>query len=548
LEFKDKEEERLFFRTLGTESFYHFVKTFGTPVNQGADISPVVHRQLCEFSQDPKLLRKGIAMGRNLRKTTVFNRWKAIWCYLKNHEERILIGAETKDIADKTLIWIKEMCQRNAMLVWCFPELSIMDRAYQYRHRFSNTEVEFPREGIYAEPTFQSIGVGGAAQARHFSRIFLTDICGQKAMESDAVMEKTVNWIDNIQELLVEPSLTSPNASEIQLDFTHWKVGDAYEYLQDKYSEYQWRIVPALKMSDDNAAIASRGHRNIVYLNHKDQDIGETNYPDIVDPKSGGQLFPTSYYKDMIANPEKERIFWVQHQNAPHFAEAGANSFRHEWLRFFRWDNRIENDRIVPYIICANDKEEFRKSDIPLYGIIDPGGFSEQGFKGSRCAAIICGQPRKTNKKFCVWTWCRRVLRPSDLMKVLFEAEENYHPRAWRIETIAAQDYIFKDIREEFEKAKKHMVIVPLEKEVSEAAKDRRIEGLINPIGNGEYYFHESMKDILSEIISYPGITKDLIDCLAWYNKMYGKGIIKSPAESINAKRYSDWMRARGIA
>jgi hypothetical protein len=548
-----RKEKRLFYRHLGLSSFYHFVKIFGTPVRQGGDISPIVHRQLCDFSQDPTKKRKGIAMGRNLRKTTTFLRWKAIWCYLRDNEERILIGSEIKETASANLIWIKDMIAANQLLRWCFPELCVMDQAYKYRHRFSNTFVQFPRQGSWSEPTFTAIGVGGAGQGKHYSRLLLTDILGERGMLSPTVMEKTMLWIDNIQELLDEPDLSAPNTGEIQLDFTHWKVGDAYEYMQDKYPAYEWRIVPALKCDDETLERGRRGHKNIVYVQNPHQDIGETNYPDIVDEELGLQRFSTAHYRALLGNPESERVFWTQHMNMPHMAESGNNTFKHEWIRYFRWEERVISGEMQKCIVCAGDKagsvEVYPLRGIRLIGVIDPGGFAEKSLKAGRCAFIIAGQPVGTPKKFIVKTWSKRVITPSALMDAVFGANDEFRNVTWRIETIAAQNYIYKDIREERERRKKQITIVPLDKDqaaLTSNAKDLRVQGLIAPVSNGEYYLHEgTAQDLVGEIVSYPGITRDLIDCMSIYNLIYGTGLKKGATDDLNKKRYQDWVRAR---
>ncbi len=546
------EEHRLFLRALCKSSLYYMCFVCGGHLRQGGSISPITHRQLCDFSQNSKIPRKGIAMGRNLRKTTCFLRWKAIWLYLNDSEVRILLASETLPAIQLSMGWIKHQLLGNSMLRWLFwEELSGINKAWtnNKEHKWSNTEIELPRQGIYGEPTYYAMGVGAAAQGKHFTHLLISDIVGEKGLLSQTVMQTTILWTDNLSELLVNPVLDSADPSEIQFDFTHWKVGDAYEYIQDKYPDYEWRIVPALKCKDELIEHACRGHKNIVYIQHPDAGIGETNYPDVINEKDGSQFFPTSGYEKLRDSPESERIFWNQHMNMPHMAEKGQNSFKFEWLEFFRIEKRDDPRTGMPekWFVCKDDSKEFAASQVPLYGIIDPGGFATTGLKkSSRCAALIGGQAIGSNKKFVPWSWSGRPESPSKMMDVIFAANKEWKPRCWYVETIAAQDYIYKDIREEAEHRGERLSISRTPKDessMSESAKEKRITGLINPMFNGEIYLLDTHKNLISEITSFPGITNDEVDCLSWLNKLKWSGLIQNRFSDLNKKRYAEYLK-----
>ncbi|MCK7503229.1 MAG: hypothetical protein MZV70_03410 [Desulfobacterales bacterium] len=351
-------------------------------MRQGADISPIVHRALCDFAQDESLKRKGISLGRNLRKTTTFTRWGAIWEYLRNNEERILICAQSLDIARGSIGWIKKQITQNALLRWCFPELQVINDSYanSHKHAFSDTEVELPRQGIYAEPTFRALGAGSALQGRHFSRIHLTDIINEKTLASPILMEKAQLWVDNLQELLVEPDWRSPTGSSILVDASLWATGDTYDYMMSAHPEYQWVIAPALKMSDEDIERAKAGRQNVIFIQNPDVGVLESNFGDVVDDKTGRPIFSTEMYLAMMADPQVERIFWSQHQNVPSFGASQTNPFKHDRLR---WYDLKGNEKA--WTIVAHDPQgdvEIPFTRMNWIGIIDPGGFSEHSVKG----------------------------------------------------------------------------------------------------------------------------------------------------------------------
>jgi len=532
-----------FYRELCDKSFWYFVKLIGGSVHQGEDASEYIHRPVCEFWES-KARRKAAAYPRDQRKSTIYTKWGTAYAYLRDPESRQLIAAENEKIASRFLDWIERQFLGNAMLRRLYPDklsyavlttgemvhpsypdkdaiadVRLVDKSWTKQNKWSGTECALPRVGIYSEPSITAIGVRGAAQSGHYTTIRIDDLVGKEAMESQAVLEKVFEWQDNVQELLVEPDPTHPDASEIAIVGTHWGVGDYFDYVQEKYREFDWRIVPALKDTE----LIDQPH--IQYIQNPTVEDGESNYP---------EKFKTQYYIDMMNNPEKELIFWAQHMNNPRKG-SGLNKFDIKWLKFYRVEMRDEG----MYIICKDDGEVFAVKDIPKYGMIDPGGFSETKLtkKGSRNAMLIAGQPRESVKKFVIFTHADRFKEPDKFMDVLFLAHNEYKPRLWRIDTAAQQAYIYKDIIQERKKRGQHMRISPMTASSVKDSKDDDIQAMINPIFNGEFYVHENMKELIAELGSYPhGMTKDLIDMLGKWYKHYGSRRPTKETDDLNKR------------
>jgi hypothetical protein len=322
------ERDVVYLRAICDASLYHFIKIIGGYANQGGDISSIIHRQLCDFSQNPAIKRKVIATPRNWRKSTCFSKWRAIWKYLKNNETRMLIASENMDIGTRFLDFMERQILNNALLKMVYPELREIDSTWTKKHRWSGSQAELPRKGIYSEATFTVIGVRGAAQSGHYTDIEIDDLVGDDAMTSLAVMEAIYRWFDNVPELLLSADPSVPDASEVSIVGTFWSTADFLSYVRDKYPEYQFLIVPALK---DETAIDTE---NVKYIQHPQQGHWETNFPEHPD-------FSTQYYIDMQANPEKELIFWSQHQNNPHMATA-LEKFDSNWFRYCHTEIREE--------------------------------------------------------------------------------------------------------------------------------------------------------------------------------------------------------------
>lgn len=515
-----------FVRKLCDQSFYHFVRLIGGSVGQGGCITEEIHRPLCDFWQDDSIKRKAICMPRNWLKSTVFTQWGSIWRYLRDPNARILIVSQNQDLASRFLHFIKKQLMVNPMLRKVYRDcLEEINKTWtgNKENRWSSKYVDLPRPGFFKEPSITSIGVGGAAQSGHYPFVFMDDPVGQKHIDSGVELEKVLRYHDNLDELLENPNFMEPDASLITLVFTFWGPGDYGTYVLKNYPEYHWRITPGLKDVD---LVSEK--KSVVYIQNKDADHFTSNWETA--PKGKGK---TEYYQTMLANPEKANIFWSQIMNNPKRG-TGLNKFEYEWIRFYRWEERDE-DR---FLICQDDQQrdtdvEYSLSDLPLFGMIDPGGFAEEKLmkKGSRNAILIGGQPDNSVKKFVVYTWSGRLKAPEAFLDEVFKAHEMFHPLTWRIETIGAQQYIYQDILEACDKRGIPLSISPMPIVPMKGNKGDDIQALMNPFFNGEIFLHRSMIELIGEVTEYPhGFTNDLIDMLGKLRKLY---FSRTPIEDL---------------
>ena len=79
--------------------------------------------------------------------------------------------------------------------------------------------------------------------------------------------------------------------------------------------------------------------------------------------------------------------------------------------------------------------------------------------------------------------------------------------------------------------------------------KDEDIQACINPMANGEIYIHESMRDLITEVKSYPhGMTVDLLDMLGKLNKHYWTRKKKVDYREPQRDRKFELIRSRNSA
>ena len=476
------------------KSLFYFIKDCGGYVlKSGGDISPQIHKPICDRWQDKSVLRQACFMPRKWRKTTAYTIWSSIWEYLQDNEIRILIPSEKELTAMRWVRQIGRQIRRNDRLRWIYPELQLVNDRWVKSNPFSGQEIMLPRIGDYPESTISCVGVRGASQGGHYNLINADDLVGEKGFESPIVMEDAFRWFDNAEELLDDPE------DRIRILGTHWGPGDLGVYIQEDYPEYLWYIVPCRK---DSGLLDTE---NITYI-QADTEDGETNWP---------EAFSTKHYVDMESNPEKQTIYYAQHMNNPRAASV-LTKFDGAWLRYYKFEDRKNSQGdFEKWVVCEEDGKAWQVGEMTLYGMIDPGGFAEMKLlkKGSRNAIVVGGQPKDANRKFIIYTWCGRLKEPDDFLKEVFFANELWNVRLWMVEVFGAQKYIYRDILQYRKQHNKNLSIQEMPKDVSKDVKDSDILGLMAPMQNGEIYVHRSMRELIGEIRTFPScLTRDLID------------------------------------
>lgn len=495
--------------------FFYIKEVGGFMPKSGGDISPIIHKPILDRWQDPSITRQFCYMPRSWKKSTCLTQWANLWEYHQNNEIRILIPTEREEKAMEWVSWLEGQTLGNARLRWLYPELGYVDESYTRTHRWSGKKMDLPRDGVYPEATISIIGIRGGAQGGHYDIINPDDLVGEKGMESALVLEDAERWFDNCEGLLIEKNPKAPGASRVRGVGTHWAMGDMGHYIQQNYKEYKWMIVPCLK--DD----AIEDTDNVMWIQNPNVAQGESNWP---------EMFATNVYTEMMANPQQEMTFWTQYMNNP--KPSPVNPFDVKWLRYYR----IEERDGAKVLVCKDDKEEFRIGSFPLYGFIDPGGFSQKKVtkNPSRFGILVGGQPAGSHKKFVTYAKAFRFQDPDKAKDEVFLANNFFKPvvpQVWRQEVYAQQLYILMDIKKEAEKRKIPMRIAALPADERKDSKALSIDATRDPMFNGEIYIHESMKDLIAEIANYgsPATTQDLFDLLGQINKAYWKRNAPAP-------------------
>ena len=516
------EKERLFIRGLCKQSFWHFINfcvvPFRIPPSKRMPLKEEIHKVYCDFLQNDTYKRKGNLMPRGFGKTTYGTESKPIWDYVRNQEERILIGAEVYERAKQFVSTIKRDIEENPYLHYFFPETKLPD-GWGRNHRWSSEALDMPRKGSYREPSFYPIGVGGASQGMHFTRAYLDDIIGMSSLESIVERMKTERWFNNVEELLEQQDYTHPNASFITMIGTHWAVGDLYQSIQNEKPIYEWLKIKAMDRH------------------------GNPTWPEKLSAKK---------IADMVADPKQVMVFYTQYQNDP--METELTDFKNDWLKYYSMVINKDGLPCVQYTVKVTRDGEFTDelrtipvAELEIRATIDP-AVSESGTKKTARTAIVIVGVDKHNKKHVLEAWARKTNKNDDLYDKVFEFHQKYRPRQWGIETYAQQNFILRAIRDKAEERRVFLPIVELAKDVGMNSKDIRIRSLQDDFVSGDIFIHKTMTDFVSEYLSFPmGVTKDLMDALAYHKQWWTKAKVEEIVDD-QEWRFQQYLNSRAAA
>src|SRR5262245_16012661 len=268
---------------------------------------PTVHGEMAKYVSRP-VQHKLIVQPRGHLKTSICTIGYAMWRACLNSEIRILLSANTATNAQKFLRFIKTSFESNDQLRWLFPEVIPDPKDVKW----TDTEIELRRKGIYPESTIEAIGLGGTVTSRHYDLILEDDLLAPEdgVIVTAEHVEKAVSWHKYATSLFVSPAI-----GENVIVGTRWLYDDYIAYL---FNNEKW-FLPCLYKSVLEASGAPR-------------------WP---------QRFPQEAI-DRILEQQGPRIFSCQYMNDP--VHEDARSFDPAWFRYYTSFPPV-NDRGEPFTI-----------------------------------------------------------------------------------------------------------------------------------------------------------------------------------------------------
>lgn len=440
-------------------------------------LSPILHGNLCTWCQENDteqfreiLLPRGhfkstvLTIGDSIRIALPDDTGESPWPRNLGTNARICIGHEVVDSAARFLFSISGHFLHNPRLIGFFPEC-VPDKR---RHRINKYELELPRSEIWNEPTFDTIGVGGAAQGKHYNFLKLDDLFGDKARDSSAERRRTIDWFDGIQSLF-----STFAVDHFDLIGTRYAIDDLYSHVHDTYEGEIKKYIRSCEERTPEGELVT--------------------------------IFPEEFTPKKLAILKKNRKKYTsEYQNDP---KVGSGEFQENWMRFYRWTR--EN---VLSPSGTNESINVR-TDTDNCIFIDPATTGLGSF-------VVTSEDFK--ERIYVVEAKKRVWNPSELVEELFIAVQRWQPRVVVIEavlfSIVYQHWIeremrFRGINFRIEPGK-----------TRNRQKEDRVRGLVNYFTAAQIYYGEGQEELITEHTGF-GTTENyhILDALAYGPEFWRK-------------------------
>src|SRR5271157_4446650 len=470
---------------------------------------------------------------------------------------RTLIGSETIGNARKIGTKIGGHYESNALFRLLFPE--ILPKGTEKWNQDSMTHRR-PHGVYHGEGTYDFIGVKGALQSRHYDRQVIDDPVGEKAINSDLVMDTTIDWVRKLPGAF-DSDPARPGSLADQLF-----IGNCWSHRDLNY--WLRKNVPYLEVESHSVdGGCCELHPTGTYIfpqewnEQKASEIRqiEGNYnvqcqyrnrP--VDPES--VLFKSSwirYYTQTEWKPEERALPTIAN-----WQQLTADNRKAYDARRASEDDMAESQGATPNrlkmalhheTMAGETLEDIRAGDLDRVAILDPNHAGDR----SRCrnAIVVLGmynrhdQPRRI---YLLDVWAKASSHEEWIAAAISdETGKRGLALKWRvhylyIESQAAGQqgwyFVFKErLQAILNKNRNEIVptVRPLKTSREANAKATRIRGMESIYENGFFWSRRRGQELfMEEYEKYPnGETIDILDLIGYSPQTWGAG---SRAEALD--------------
>lgn len=377
---------------------------------------------------------------------------------------RVCIGHEVVDTSARFLFSITGHFLHNPKLMGFFPEC-VPDKR---RHRINKFELELPRTEIWNEPTFDTIGVGGASQGKHYNFLKLDDLFGDKARDSAAERRRAIDWFDNIQSLF-----STFEKDHLDLIGTRWSIDDLYAHAHEIYGTQLKKYIRSCEERNEKGELVT--------------------------------IFPEEFTPKKLEILKRNRkIYSAQYANDP---RVGTGEFQENWKRFYHW--KREN---VLTIHGDNSSINVR-TDTDNCMFVDP---ATTGL-GS---LVVTAEDFK--ERIFVVEAQKRIWNPAELVEEIFRGVQRWQPRVVVIEAVLFSIVFQHWIEREMKFRGISFKIEP--GKTRNKQKEDRVRGLVPFYTAGQIFYGEGQIELVEEHDAF-GTTDNyhILDALAYGPEFWRK-------------------------
>lgn len=473
-----------------------------------------LHWEMCRFLSmwgQPGWRRLMMMVPRGTYKTSIGSKALPLWIATKDPTETIGLFNAAQDQAKSWIGNIRAIIEVSKLYHLLWPERLPPGIHFKDRDRGVTRSRDWPwgasgldlvgHEPAVSERTFEPYGIGGSSTGRHYSRRIMDDLIGETAVDSPAMIEDAINFVDNAR------ALERPAHAGCELiNCTPWAYRDCYSHVLTKWPK--------------DYKVYRRSLLENPLTGEPDVINGESIFPEVTTTEAAKEMYEVNPY-----------VFSSQQQCIP---QAGREvSFNREWVHpvviEVNQDGsrslRIPPNHYDPHRVHGAVHGERAPDLVPLHWcnkaiLIDPAP-SKKGEKSS--------EPRARNGLVaCAYDpWGRRfTLQSVPLREDPVTVMEAVVLMAvfWKITKVGIEEVNFSAVYQPLWTALlKHrypsleLSFVPLLTKGED--KETRINSMKGPHREGLWYYNlDRCGYILQELLEYPNSeTRDLIDAQAYW-------------------------------
>jgi predicted phage terminase large subunit-like protein len=443
-------------RDLARRDFYFFAKGV-----LGFDwMTSTVHLPLCrELEKKPTELL--VILPRGWLKTTVCSLAYPVWLAVQNPNVRCLLTQNTYRNACAKLKTLDGVFFKNPMFKLLFPDLVPTASCTWSEHSKC-----VPRNGAYAEATFEAAGTRTQMTSTHWDLIVeddtvapdLEDLTEMNVVPTKEDISQAIGWHS-----LVPPLLNDILKSQNFVVCTRWFEKDLASWIMA--NQRTFRVI--------QRAVRER---------------------DGVPDESGPAMYPERFGEEALAkilSRSGPYLFSCLYMNKPMASVDMA--FKKDWFEFYE---------TVP-------------GDLVTWTTVDLAGDPEisKGTDGDYNVVVTCGRSLRQGIVYVLDYWRRRA-NPGEVVVEIFNQVKKFHPLKVWVESVAYQGTLQYWIRERQKVENVWFLVegVPHRK----GSKTQKISALQPFFMQHRIRIRRWMIELMSELEAFPiGAHDDIIDCLS---------------------------------
>lgn len=352
--------------------------------------------------------------------------------------------------------------------------------------------------GPQGEGTYDYLGVGGALQSRHYDDLLEDDVIGKEALESPAVMAKTIDY----HRLLIGAFQSYEQAAWTVVN-NRWSPTDLSGWIRENQKEF---------IIESHGALGGCCDRHPAGVPIFPEEFTVAILEEI--RRVQGPYFFSHQYLNLAVNPEecifkKEWLRYYKPTPSPMIHQQGKH-----WLRHEAYEGKVHKDLDPNTLIRSM--------------VVDPNHAGEEG----RCnhAIVVTGLNPETDMVYLLDVWAK-AKSVDELLHNIYRMAELWNLQEFWLETIGAQKHLKSHIEYRNRVEKRSLRVRDLKSGMGRNAKRERIESLEPILREGRLWIRADHSEFLNEYFNYPGgQTVDVLDALGYcpqtWNAIHAKGIM----------------------